>query len=216
VIPRRSATPQRWSNGFRGVTILHQPGLTANASRSPTAAQRETLTDAVVTGGAGGAGIVGVSGDRMSADEQIRQHIFERQRKRWRRIAREPGVLGKVLRFMLGNHPAEGVFIAEHEAADPDSCLCAGNVTDAWRLDRDGLREVVATDVDAGRIVGRLSQYQIVRFFISDDGQQVFLNEMEGPKQGTLMYMEPKVKDGRVEKLKVIRARVVLGGHALG
>ena len=152
----------------------------------------------------------------MGIDDQIRKHVFDRQQKRWAGIAAEPGVIGRLFQSVFGKSPTEGIFIVEHAAADPDSFLCAGAAISAWRLDRNGLREVAPSDVDAGRTVGKLSQFQIARMFISDDDQHVFLNEMEGPKQSTLMHLQPKLKDGCVEKLKVVRARLVLGGHAVG
>jgi hypothetical protein len=64
--------------------------------------------------------------------------------------------------------------------------------------------------------VGRLSQFQVVRFIISDDNQQVFVNEMEGPKQGTLLHMRPKMNGMAVEKLSVVHAKIVLNGSCVG
>jgi hypothetical protein len=151
----------------------------------------------------------------LTIDDQIREQVFERERARWAKITATPGAFGRLLQSIFGKNPAEGLFIVEHEAADPDTLQCAGNILQAWRLDERGPRAIDPAEVDPGRTIGRMWQYQLVRLFISEDNEHVFLNEMDGPKQGMLIYMRPRTSNGKVT-LKVVRASPVLGGHAIG
>lgn len=152
----------------------------------------------------------------MLDETAIRNAIFDRQRMRWSKITATPGFLGRVVQTIFGKNPAEAFYIVEHEAADPESGECAGDVLAAWRLDHQGLREVDPNSVDPGRLIkNRMWQHQMVHMFISDDGQHVFLNEMDGPEWGTILWMKPKQSTEGL-KLKVVRAAPVLGGVAVG
>ena len=103
-----------------------------------------------------------------------------------------PGAFGRLFDLIFRKSPAEGFFIVEHEAADADTLLCTGAILWAWRLDDQGLRPVDPAEVQPGKTIGRWWQYQLVRLFIPADMKQVFLNELEGPEQGTLMSMQPR------------------------
>lgn len=151
----------------------------------------------------------------MTIDDQIRERLLEREQMRWAKITTKPGFFGHLLQSIFGKNPAQGLFIVEHEAADPDTGQCAGEVLQAWRLDQEGFRSVESSQVDPGNKIGRMWQYQMVRFFISDDGDHVFVNEMDGPDQGMLIYMRPTRSQGHLD-LKVVRAAPVLGGYAIG
>jgi hypothetical protein len=130
--------------------------------------------------------------------DQIREQVFERQRSRWAQLKATPGAFGRWFDSIFGKSPAEGFFIVEHEAVDPDTLLCTGPILRAWRVNDQGLRPVDAAEVESGKTVGRWWQYQLVRLFISPDMKQVFLNELEGPKEGTLMFMQPRESNGQV------------------
>jgi hypothetical protein len=150
----------------------------------------------------------------MPLDNAIRDHVFNRQKKRWASIA-NPGPIARLFRSVFGQHPTQAIFIAEHETADPDTMWCAAEIVRAWRLDQNGLREVKPSDVDAGETVGRLSQFQITRFHVSDDHQHVFLNEMEGPGQGVLTRLQQQSDRGPGVQLKIVKVRLVLRGRVL-
>jgi hypothetical protein len=130
--------------------------------------------------------------------DQIREQVLERQRNRWAQLKATPGALGKWFGSIFAKSPAEGFFIVEHEAVDPETLLCTGAILRAWRLDDQGLRLIDPAEVEPGKTIGRWWQYQLVRLFISPDMKQVFLNELEGPKQGTLMSMQPRESNGQV------------------
>ncbi len=148
-------------------------------------------------------------------EDAIRKQIFDRQRARWEKMTRQPGFFGRILQALFGKNPAEALLIVECEAADPETFQCAGEILGAWRLDHQGLREVQPQDVDPGRTIRRMWQRQMVHFFISDDSQHVFLNEMDGPKQGMHIYLTPEPSKGGVQ-LKVKQTLLILGGHAVG
>jgi len=130
--------------------------------------------------------------------DQIREQVLERQRNRWAQLKATPGALGKWFGSIFAKSPAEGFFIVEHEAVDPETLLCTGAILRAWRLDDQGLRLIDPAEVEPDKTIGRWWQYQLVRLFISPDMKQVFLNELEGPKQGTLMSMQPRESNGQV------------------
>ena len=85
----------------------------------------------------------------------------------------------------------------------------------AWLLDTTGIKEVSPDREITGAGAGRHWHRQLVNFFVSDDRQTIILNEMEGPKDGTLISAAI-MQRGDKQTLKVKRARVVLNGYAMG
>ncbi|HSZ60037.1 MAG TPA: hypothetical protein VK797_30620 [Tepidisphaeraceae bacterium] len=142
--------------------------------------------------------------------------VFDREKKRFRSL-RHPNGFVRLWRSLMRVATVNCFLVVEYEAVDPQNLLCGGAVLQAWQLDDAGVRSIATDDVDPGPAAGRYWTKQLVRLFIPDDNGCVFLNEMEGPKYGTLLELVPKTSaNAEGLRLKVKRARIVLNGTVMG
>jgi hypothetical protein len=154
----------------------------------------------------------------MTSDKQreiVCQRVFDREQKRWARIGAPPAFLRRLFSFIAPCRTVEGMYIVEHEAADPRTVQCVGGVLRAWIIDRSGMREINPSEVDPGDVQSRWWRRPITRMFVAGSSDQVILDEMEGPQQGTFVHLTVD-GEGDNTKLRVKRAGVILGGTAIG
>jgi hypothetical protein len=146
----------------------------------------------------------------MPPPDLIRRAVIDRTAERLRAYTLRPALL----RFFSGSGPA-AMWAVEYPAADPLSFLCTGAPLRAWSLTPESIAPVHPDDVDPGEVTGRLWERHITGFFIPQDAASVYVNDLEGPKYGTLIHFSATLAHDTA-RLKVLRSILLMHGSLVG
>ena len=146
----------------------------------------------------------------MDPADAIRRAVIERTAARLRHFTARPAIV----RFFTGPGPA-AMWVVEHPSADPLSFHCTGPALRAWSITPEAITPVHPDDVDPGEVTGRLWQRYITGFSIAPDAAGVYVNDLEGPKYGTLIHFAATCANNEA-RLKVIRSILLMHGSLVG
>jgi hypothetical protein len=146
----------------------------------------------------------------MDPAEPIRRAVIERTAARLARFTTRSAIV----RFFAGSGPT-AMWAVEYAAADPLSFHCTGTPVRAWSILPTGVFPIHPDDVDPGEVSGRLWQRFVTGFFIAPDAASVYVNDLEGPKYGTLIHFSATIAEDTA-RLTVIRSILLMHGTLVG